>query len=147
MRCLYICWYFFAKFDHFFGSPFCIPFWICLDLKHFFIQGKEKKMTINMGSRFQNYSQNYFENPEISGLGFSGFRITETSGIEIFRIPELLDFLGFPFFQDAEPLPNSIWIITITDFCLSMCHFWAFEIPRYFLYNETCTFFVIDTLM
>ena len=58
----------------------------------------KKKKTINVGSRFQNYSQNYFENPEFSGLGFSGFRITETSGIEIFRIPELLDFLGFPVF-------------------------------------------------
>ena len=33
-----------------------------------------------------------------------------------FRIPELLDFLdflGFRVFQDPEPLPNSIWILTI----------------------------------
>ena len=32
---------------------------------------------------------------KLPGLGFSGF-----------RIPELQDFAGFPFFQDPEPLPR-----------------------------------------
>ena len=44
---------------------------------------------------FQN-----FGNPEISGLGFSGFRITETSGIESFGIQDYRTsgFAGIPDF-------------------------------------------------
>ena len=41
-----------------------------------------------IGLGFRDKSQNYFGNPEFSGLGFSGFRITETSGIGIFVIQD-----------------------------------------------------------
>ena len=43
---------------------------------------------ICVGLGFRDKSQNYFGNPEFSGLGFSGFRITETSGIGIFGIQD-----------------------------------------------------------
>ena len=98
---------------------------------------------------------------EISELFPKLFRKSWIFGIRIFGIQNYWNFRDwdiqdsrtsgffwdFPFFRMLNPsLIQYEYLLLFIDFCLSMCHFWAFEIPKQFLNNETCTFFLLLTL-
>ena len=128
MRCIYNLLVLFCKIWSLFWIPLLYPILDLLGPQTLFHSRQRKKE-----------NKHGFE---ISELFPKLFRKSWIFGIRIFGIQNYWNFWDWDI-QDSRTsgfsgissflgcwTPNSIWILTITDFCLSMCHFWAFEIPR-----------------